>query len=202
MILKAFSSRHSMSIYDIDEPFAEIIDEDEIYSFIGGFDFHDEDTEEIIATVRGIFFDEDKILNEDEDIVALADALDGDVMGAMSVLTKSKIHNQELNDEKAMLPLFSCYIQRIYVYPKFRGSGFARYIFENLEAICLHSFNTPIHSFVIYPKPQQPDVNENWDNMPDKDDMILKRMIGVLKKAGYKQIGKSGYYALNCAIDK
>ena len=202
IILEAFSSRHSVSIYNTDEPFSEITDEDEIYSFFGGFDLHNERTKEIIAVVDGIFFDEDKILNDGEDVVDVADALDGDATGAMFALSKSRIHNQALNFEKAMLPLFSCYIRRVYVYPKFRGSGIARYIFENIEAICLHSFNTHIHSFVIYPKPQQPNVEGNWENMPDEDGVMLKRMVSVLKKAGYKKIGKFGYYALNCALDK
>jgi|GEM_PF-2254133 len=202
MILKAFSSRHYVSIYDVNETFLKTIDEQEIYNFVGGFDLRDEETTEAVATVRGIFFDEDKILNNDENIVALADMLNADVEGAMSVLSQSKIYNQELNDEKAMLPLFSCYIQRIYVYPKFRGLGIARYIFENLEQIFAHCFNTPIHSFVIYPKPQQPDDKGSWDNIPDDSGVMLTRMIGILKKAGYKQIGKSGYYAFNCAVDK
>ena len=129
MILKAFSSRHYVSINDIEKTFTEIIDEEEVYNFVGGFDFHDEETDEIIATVKGIFFDEDKIVNEGENISILADMLDGDVEGAMSTLSNSKIHNQVLDDEKAMLPLFSCYIQRIYIYPKYRRSGIARYIY-------------------------------------------------------------------------
>lgn len=190
-----------MSIYEIKEEFIKSVDEQEEYMFIGGFTLQSEDTDEVIATVNGGFFDEDKILNESQDIVDLADMLDGDVHGAIANLIESKIHDQEMNDEKAMLSLFSCYIQRIYVHPKYRGTGVARYVFTNLEQIFLHCFNTPIHSFVIYPKPQQPDENDCWDDSLDEGGVMLKRMVYLLKKDGYKQIGRTGYYAKNCAVD-
>lgn len=201
MVLKAFSSRHYTLINDFNDVFTESIDEQEVFSFVGGVNLQDEDTNEILATVSGIFFDEEKILNENENIVDLADMLDGDVEGAMYALSRSNIHSRELNYEKAMLPLFSCYIQRIYVYPQYRGLGIARYIFINLEQIFLHCFNTPIHSFVIYPKPQQPDEKDCWHDYPDENGVMLKRMVSLLKKDGYKQIGKTGYYAKNCAVD-
>lgn len=202
MVLKAFSSRHHLSIYDYKELFANEVDEQEIFSFMGGFDLEDERTSEEIATVSGIFFDEDKILNESENIVNIADMFDGDVYVAMAALSKSKLHNKKLNDEKARLSLFSCYIERIYIYPKFRELGLSRYIYENLEQIFLHCFNIQIHSFVIYPKPQQPDKDGNWNDSSDNDGLMLKKMISVLKKNGYKQLGKTGFYAINCAVDK
>ena len=200
MILKAFSSRHRVYIDDNVLKFTNMIYGEYVFVFNGGFDLHDDDTDEKIATVSGIFFDEYKILNEGEDIVELADIIDVDVYRAMLDLSKSKLHNQDLDENKAWLPLFSCYIERIYIYPKFRSRGLGRYIFENLEQIFLHCFNTYIHSFVIYPKPQQPDEKNGWINSPDADGSILKRMIDILKKTGYKKIGKSRFYAINCAI--
>jgi GNAT superfamily N-acetyltransferase len=202
MILEAYSSHHYVPINNFDEVFTESIGEQEVFSFIAGFTLQEEETNDVLATVRGIFFNEDKILNANEDIADLADMLDADVHGAMSALSRSKIHNQELNDEKAMLPLFSCYIQRIYVYPQYRGLGIAKYIFMNLEEIFLHCFNAPIHSLVIYPKPQQPDEKNCWYDSPDENGVMLKRMVSLLKKDGYKKIGATGYYAKNCAIDR
>jgi hypothetical protein len=58
-----------------------------------------------------------------------------------------------------------------------------------------------IHSFVVYPKPQQPDPVGNWVNSPDDNGAMLKTMVSVIKKAGFKQLGKSGYYILNCAAN-
>jgi GNAT superfamily N-acetyltransferase len=201
MILKAFSSRYDISISNLNNEFINSVDEMEKYSFIGGFVLYDDDTDEILATVSGMFFDEDKILNENEDIVDIADMIDADVYGAMSVLSKNKIHNQEVNDEKMFLSLFSCYIQRIYVYPKYRKTGIAHYIFSNLEQIFLHCFNTPIHSFVIFPKPQQPNGKNAWENSPDNDGTMLKRMKKLLKINNFTQIGKTGYYIKNYAAD-
>jgi len=202
MILKAFSSRHHTLLFDMDREFVEAVDEQEEFSFIAGFNLFDEENEKAVATVCGIFFDEAKILNEGEDIVELADMLDVDVYGAMDALSSSKIYNQEKSPDKEWMSLFSCYLQRVYVYPEYRNTGIARYIFENMEQVFTHCFNTPINSFVIFPKPQQPDVNDNWDNSVDTDGSMLKRMLQVIKKDGYKQIGKTGYYAKNCAAEK
>ena len=207
--LEAFSSRHDVSIFDAAESFSKAVGEQEEYMFSGGFDlyevelddeYEEVDPKELIATVRAVFFDEDKILNEGQDIVDIADMTNSDTCGAIAALTKSKIHNQQLDDDKLFLPLFSSYIQRIYVYPKFRSSGVARYIFNNMADIFLHCFNTNIHSFVICPKPQQPDIHGNWSDSPDENDTMLKRMILLLKKSGYKKIYNSEYYAVNCAI--
>ncbi|MDR2941287.1 MAG: hypothetical protein LBV17_01670, partial [Treponema sp.] len=100
MVLKAFSSRHNSLINDLTEEFISSVDEMEKYSFVGGFTLHDDDTDEILATVRGVFFDEDKIEYENEDIVDIADMIDADVYGAMAALSKSKIHIQEVDEEK------------------------------------------------------------------------------------------------------
>jgi hypothetical protein len=39
---------------------------------------------------------------------------------------------------------------------------------------------------------------KNWHNSLDEDGNKKKLIIDLIKKAGYKQIGKSGYYAINC----
>ena len=201
IVLKASSSRHNSSIIDLNDKFISSIDEMDKYSFIGEFALYDDDTDEILAKVSGIFFDEDKILTENEDIVDIADMIDADVYEAMASLTKSKLYNQEINEENMFLPLFSCYIQRIYVYPKYREKGIAHYIFLNLEQIFLHCFNAHIRSFVIFPKPQHPNEKNEWEDYPDKDGTMLKKMTSLLKNNGYKQIGKTGFYAKNCAVD-
>jgi hypothetical protein len=68
----------------------------------------------------------------------------------------------------------------------------------NLEQIFLHCFNTPIHSFVIFPKPQQPNERNNWEDFPDNDGIMLKRMVNLLKKNNFTKIGKMGFYVKNC----
>ena len=200
MILKAFSSRHDLTIENLEENLNKTLYEEEPYTFIGGFTLHEEKTDEILATISGIFFDENKILDENENIVDIADMIDEDVYKGMQALFKSKLHNEEIDNNKIFLSLFSCYIQRFYVYPKHRNKGIASYLFKNLEPIFSHCFNTPIHSLVIYPRPQQPNEKNQWENTLDKDGSMLKKMINQLKKEGYRKIGKTNYYAKNYAI--
>jgi len=200
MVLKAFSSRHDLTIENLEENFDKTLYEEGAFSFVAGFALHDEDTDEVLATVKGRFFDEDKILNESEDIVDIADMIDSDTYDAIFALTKSKIYQQELNDDNVFLSLFTCYIERIYVYPKHRDKGIGSYILKNLDLIFLYCFNTPIHSFVIVPKPQQPGGKSGWENAPDEDGRMLKMMINRLKKEGYRKIGKTNFYAKNCAV--
>jgi hypothetical protein len=219
MVLKAFCSRHYMTIFDSSRPFISEVDEEEEYMFTAGFNLHhtnsddkdfdddindDADYEpgEVMATVYCTFFDEDKILNDNVDIVVQADMISSDLQGAIYTLTKSRTYKKMIDEDKIFLPLFTCYIDKFYIYPKYRKSGIARYIWDNIENILLHCFNTHIHCFVIIPKPQQPDDEGNWDNSIDENGEMLKRMIKVIKKAGFKQLGKSEYYALNCAAAK
>lgn len=79
MKLEAFSSRYFETYIDIDEPFTESIYENQEYCFFGGCTLKDEDSDDLIAIVEGYFFDEDKILDEGQDIVDIADMLDADV---------------------------------------------------------------------------------------------------------------------------
>lgn len=221
MTIKAFSSRHNKTILDSDHPFIkeQYYDEDS-YVFTGGFDLcfgsdsnDPDDMDDIedngihtncekgekIATVLCTFFDEDRILNEGQDIVYVSDMIDSDTCGAISTLVKSKLHKQEIDENKIFLSLFTCYIDRFYIYPKFRQRGIARYILENMEDILLYLFNTHIHSYVTCLKPQQPNKEGNWVDSHDENGDMLKRMIRVFKAAGYKRLGKSEFFACNCA---
>ena len=206
MILKAFTTRDEFKIKNSNGSFKENLQEMSIegeeYTFTAGFTLHDRKNRKIIADVSGIFFDEDKIKYEYGSIVEIADMIDSDVYESVKALYKSKIYNQEIDEEKYFLPLFSCYIQRIYVYPEYRNKGIARFIFKNLDQLFLYLFNTNIHCLFIIPKPQEPIKREKykeWKNTPDEDGMILKRMIKLLKMEGYKQIGRTNIYCKNYA---
>lgn len=199
MVLDAFSSRHYVAIPCIDEEFRCAVNEEQMYSFYAGFSLKDDNNGEIIALVNGTFFDEDRIMNEGESLVNVADMINGDIYGAISSLVDDELFTQGLNENKAMLPLFSCYIERVYIYPNYRNRGIASFVFNNLEQIFWHSFNTPIHCFVIYPKPQQPVSEHEWIDYPDDDGEMLKQMINVISKVGYQKLGDTGYYAINCS---
>lgn len=182
----------------INEPFSQWIDEMEQYSFRVLLRVYIKGT--IVAEVRGHVFDEDKIMNERQNIVYIADMFDGDVQGAMYALIKSKIYKQKVDEDLVFVPPYICYIERVYINPKYRKKGISKYIFNNLYDIFLHCLNIHTRCFVIYPKPQQPGEKGSWVDSPDEDGSMKKLMIDVIKKSGYRQIGKSGYFAINCMI--
>lgn len=196
--IKVSSSRNEIEWIDINEPFSQCIDEMEEYSFRAFLSIFEEDT--LVAEVYGVVFDEEKIINEGQDIVDIADMYDGDTEGAISTLIKSKIYKQELDENLIFTSPYSCYIEKVYVNPEYRGKGIGKYIFNNLYDIFLHCLNIHIRCFIIYPKPQQPDDEGNWENSPDEDGSMKKLMIDVIKKSGYREIGKSGYFAINCMV--
>jgi hypothetical protein len=85
MILKieVSSSRDEIEWIDTNEPFSKRIDEMEEYSFRAFVSIFEEDT--LVAEVYGVVFDEEKILNEGQDIVDIADMYDVDTVEAMSL---------------------------------------------------------------------------------------------------------------------
>jgi GNAT superfamily N-acetyltransferase len=204
LILKAYSSRYNLEIKnlieDFDKEIFEYDDGNKKFTFYGAFNLYI--NRKIATSVSGIFFDENKIINEYKNIVDIADIIDADVYDAIKTLYNSRIYKQEIFDDKIFSSLFTCYIQRVYVYPEFRKRGIARYIFKNLDKIFLHCFNTEIHCLVIIPKPQQPNKKEKyeeWVNTPDENGVMLNLMIKLLKIEGYKNIGKTNVYVKNYA---
>lgn len=198
MILKieVSSSRDEIEWIDTNEPFSKCIDEMEEYSFRAFVSIFEEDT--LVAEVYGVVFDEEKILNKGQDIVDIADMYDVDTVEAMSNLTKSKIYKQELDENLIFTSPYSCYIEKVYVKPGYRRKGIGKYIFNNLYGIFLHCLNINIRCFVIYPKPQQPNEKGIWENLSDEG--MKKLMINVIKNSGYRRIGRSGYFAINCMV--
>jgi hypothetical protein len=140
------------------------------------------------------------MFDEGRNIVYIADMYDGDVYNAMESLSKSKIYKQESDPNLAFDAPYICYIERVYINPEFRRKGISKYIFKNLYHIFLHCLNIHTRCFIIYPKPQQPGEKNSWVDSPDEDGSMKKLMIDVIKKSGYRQIGKSGYFAINCMI--
>lgn len=199
MILKSWSSKNEVCVVDRNSSFEEALDIDEKYAFQGGFSFQNAETNEILAEFKGIFFDEDGMYDNDFSAIDVADMFDSDTESAMSFLVESQMYNQELNEDKVIMSLHSGYIERFYVYPKYRNRGLANYILNNLEEILLFCFNIKVHSLVTYPKPQCPDLKGEWVDYPDEDGAIKRLMIKIFNKHGFSEIDKTGFYAKNYA---
>lgn len=198
--IRSSSSRNILDWIDTDESFSDGLNmlEEERYSFDAHIVVYKETT--LIGEIYGIVFDEETIENEGEDLVDVADMIDGDVEGAMEYLVSSDIFNKEIEGELALAPLFDCYIQNYFLYSKDENENriIAEYLFKNLSDIFLYCYGTHIRCFVTYPAPQQKDEKGNWVSTPDEDGDISKKMIGFHKKMGYTPLGESGYFAVNC----
>jgi hypothetical protein len=195
-----FTKNHNLLIDNIKTPFIEYVkDADNAwYSFEGGFELYKEPNGEKVAVVLGQFFNEINMLNDGADIIEIADMIDQSTYDAIYYLSKSKLYQEEIDIDKVSFASFSCYIERVYVYPKYRNKKLGHYIFNNLDRIFEFCFNTPIHCFVIYPYPQVPE-NDSWVNADDENNEMKLKMIGVIKECGFEQLDKSDYYAKNCA---
>jgi hypothetical protein len=121
MILKAYSSRNNLQIKDLNKDFDKEIfeydDGEKEFTFYGGFNLFIGAKK--VANVNGIFFDESKIDYEYEygNIVDIANIINDDVYNAIGELFKSKIYEQEINDDKAFSHLYTCYISQVYIFP-------------------------------------------------------------------------------------
>jgi GNAT superfamily N-acetyltransferase len=203
LIIKAFSSSQDAFIGDFNIPFREEVDEweEDKYTFMGSFEIIDEEKDKPVASVSGRFFNHDKIANDGEDIVDVADWINQEVYNAIFELNKSKLYKREIDDNKLLLALYSCYIDRVFVYPEYRNMRIGKYIFDNLEDLCCYCFNVTIHSFVIFPKPQIPSDGVAWVNAADPDGEVKKLMIRLLELTGFEKIGRNGFYAkIVCSI--
>lgn len=202
--IDSHTSRNSALIFDLNMPFGYQMDESDEYSFQGNFDFvlKEEKCHSGIelATVSGIFFDENKILNEGQDVVDIADMFTSDTYEAIDVLMRSELFQREIDEDKSMTPLFNCYIERVFINPEYRNKGLGNYIFNNLDQIFLHCFNTLIRCFVILPAPQIL-IGGQWRDADDKDSEMLKVMINTLVKSNFEQLENPKYYGKNCAAD-
>ena len=200
IIIKSSSSRNTLDWMDTDETFSDGLKmlEEERYSFEACIQAYKETT--LIGEIYGIVFDEETIENEGEDLVDVADMIDGDVEGAMEHLVSSEIFNREIEGELSLAPLFDCYIQNYFLYSKDDSENrmIAEYLFKNLNDIFLYCFGTHIRCFVTYPAPQNIDDCGQVVDTPDEDGTVREKMIEFHKGMGYTPLGESGYYAVNC----
>ncbi|NLB42843.1 MAG: hypothetical protein GX815_11425 [Clostridiales bacterium] len=195
LTIKISTSRSNIDI-DSNIFFKDNIGEYDKYSF--SFFMSIGDNGSNIGEVKGRVFDEREILNDGEDLVYISDMYNQDVYSAIEKLIKSKVYKEELDEDLIFENPYLCYIDRVYIEPKYRKLGIAKYIFKNLYTILLHTLMIHIRCFVIYPQPQVR-TEERWVDQEDPNNVMKKVMTKVIKNAGYRVIGRnSGYYAINC----
>ena len=198
--IKSSSSRDILEWINTDETFNDGLNmsDEEKYSFEARIQVYKGTT--LIGEIFGIVFDEETIENDGEDLIDVADMIDGDVEGAMGYLVRSDIYKEEIGEDLAFAPLFDCYIQNYFLYSKNEDENriIAEYLFKNLNDIFLYCYGTHIRCFVTYPAPQHIDDRGQVVDTQDKDGTIREKMIEFHKKMGFTQLGESGFFAINC----
>lgn len=139
---------------------------------------------EMIVTV----FDEEMIDSCREDIVEIADDMDGDVYENIGLLTTTEEY-EIIPDDFCLIESWVGYIRRCYVYPEFRNKGVATYLLENLALILKRGDSINLRCVSIYPRPQNMETGEYTDN-PE----MLNLMKHTFIKAGFKNVRDSLTY--------
>jgi GNAT superfamily N-acetyltransferase len=210
--IKSSTSRSRVDFLAMAEPFSDSVNDMERYSFFVSVEIYAFETDDnfefspddgvLAATLEGIIFDENKIIDEEQDMTDIADMFDSDTEGAIYNLVNSEQYKRDIGADFLFTSLYSCYISKLYVEPDSRKKGIASYILDNLYDIFLHSFNTPIRCFVTFPDPQVYLRESNdivaRENAPDESEEMKKILISIIEKVGFKNINHTGFYAVNC----
>ena len=88
---------------------------------------------------------------------------------------------------------FICYLNRVYIYPEYRNNGIATYIFENLKDIFEYITGRIPQVVLIYPKPQEPE-GYGWNNIEDKNNIMLNKIISKIQQFQFKLFQDMGFY--------
>lgn len=174
----------------------------------------DDDSEDTVATMRVTFFDEMRIINNyrcpsnremGREMVYIADGISSDLCAAAEALAYSTaLDDKHIGEDKQVLPIFTCYLDRFYVYPKYRNMGVGSYVHRNIQAILEYAFNLNLRCIITYPCPQEPGgsiEHKGFESVSDeeKKNTMLAKMISNLKKGGFKQLRKyPKYYVKYC----
>lgn len=199
LYLKPFYKKDKW-IIETNTPFKQDADFETLthrYYIKAGFDLFkiqdEQETDEKVTTVGGIFFRYNDIYNDDIDITEIADVMDTeyteDIFQAINTL-----------EEYALLPgcdleecELICYLNRVYVYPQYRNKGIATYLFENLQHIFEYITGESTKFAIVYPKPQEP-TKDGWECVNDDDNSMLDKMVSKLNQSDFYPIEDTGFY--------
>lgn len=158
-----------------------------IYESDDFFDETNPKSSNLIAKIEVILFDYDLIERDGEDIIDIADSIEGDVYSSIFELVNSKYFDK---DELYIGAI--CYLERFYIMPKYRNKGIGKYLINNLCDLIKYHSNINIEYIVAYLKPLDY-IDNKWMDNPDASSM-KKKMVKFYKNNFFKQIGRKNYY--------
>lgn len=101
---KISTNKSKLECVDISEPFEKSLDEYKKYIFDFSIDVYVGKSR--AAIISGYILDEDKIINDNENLVTVADMHSAELLGAMEALFYSSIIEKELKDDFIGVPVY------------------------------------------------------------------------------------------------
>ena len=152
-----------------------------------------------VAEFTGTFVDDVRCLNDGVDPFYAADSIDQDVATAFENLFYRSRRYKFVSDDDSCVPLVSCYLDRFYVLPEYRGQGIGSYLLKNLDDIIEININRRVWAIVTYPSA----FHASDETYTEEERMkMLRTMKRCFKKAGYKELADTNYFIKNCSFDR
>ena len=152
-----------------------------------------EDDKVKIADLVIYCFDIKKIEDSEVNLEYVADSINADVDSSMAILSAAKLIPDNVC-EKPML----CYIDKLYIKPKFRHKGLGSWLMKNVAELIKFYYDKEPYGFVIYPRPldgrNPDDINEKLDTTSE----MYQLMVGLIVKNGFYEINETNYFFKKC----
>lgn len=170
-----YSSKIEIKIYDIENE---------------NDDYKNNEDLNVVAIIEAQLLNIDKIEEDDEELVDIADMLDGEVYGNIYELRNSKFY-----DEEAIYQGYACCLEKLYVMPEYRKKGVGKYLINNLTKIIEYFTNTDITYTVLCLNPLCLN-DEKWEQLKQEKTQMKNIMKKTYKAAGFKQIRNTNHFVL------
>ena len=197
------SSREEANITDISMPFRSNISEDDRAKFYGSIFIQDwrsfmDDTDNMAAIGEFVFFNESEILKGKREHITLKNYLRFDVDTVPELMISDLFDKDNINNL-----LWTCYVEIFIACPEAPNNCVEQFFFNNIRDIIQYFFKIDVRCFVIFPRVFEPahdgawigsSHDDDWIESHDEDGEKFKRMISLLKKAGFRNGNGTGYY--------
>ncbi|MDR2676954.1 MAG: GNAT family N-acetyltransferase [Puniceicoccales bacterium] len=127
-----------------------------------------------VARIVARMFDAFGIADIGDDIVDIADMISGDTELCVNRLVNWDVYKEAEND-CGFWRAYVCYLEELYVYPKYRRKGIGRYLLSKLPELLEYSFNLEIRAIVCYLSPR----NMTCEEMPPAEE---EEMLQIMRK--------------------
>ena len=153
----------------------------------------DDYEKELVATIRGRFFDLVYAMNEGISLFDVFDIVDSDTEKLIDILLDEDL---ELKEEYTSLNYNLFVIERLFVEEKYRGCGYAKFLLKNLFEILAYQAKLSVGLIVVEAQPY--DIINNREKMDFENVNRKERLIKLYENAGFQKITNTKFlYMIN-----